>query len=280
MNKYNFRHPLSDKTNYITDRKIIIGSNIIEYDIKQANINILKAYGDLNEFEYYNIMKADKVSREIMIGRKIQMEKMSNKDEKSPIAEHIRDGIKLAKDNLLVTNNIDPNEVVRIANDAVYIERQLPLQQTSFDILNNGHRIMFVDKGHFSSFIKLGRVSVFLRIESDENLVVDVKGINDELVPLHQPFLGFICNILFYLERTDIPTTLQVYNEFYEEYINRSLPIEYYREFNSDSDIRINSPHRFYGGRFLDEKYKNMADINYNLLMLREIYAIILSLSS
>lgn len=278
MNNYNFKHPLSERTNYITDKQIIIGSNIIEYDIKQANINILRAYNDINDFEYYNLMKADKQSREILIGRKIQIEKKMNPDEISPIAEHIREGIKIAKDNLLVSNNIDSNEVVRIANDAVYVERQFPLQNTVFDIFNRGCDISFIDKGHFSSFIKLGRVSVFLRIESDETLVVDVKGINDELIPLHQPFLGFICNILFYLERTDITTTLSIYNEFYKEYINRELPIEFYREFNSDSDIRIDSHHRFYGSRFLEEKYKSLVDINYNLLMLREIYGIILSL--
>lgn len=278
LDKYNLKHPLSEKTNYITDKKVIIGSNIIEYDIKQANINILRAYNDISDFEYYNLMKADKQSREILIGRKIQIEKKMNPDKISLIAEHIREGIKIAKDNLLVRNNINTDEVVRIANDAIYVQRQFQLQNTTFDILNNGCDISFIIKGYFSSFIKLGRVSVFLRIESDENLIVDVKGINDELVPLHQPFLGFICNILFYLERTDINTTLSVYNEFYQNYINKELPIEYYREFNSDSDIRIDSHHRFYGSRFLDEKYKELVDINYNLLMLREIYAIILSL--
>jgi len=275
---YKPKNEFAEKTNYITDRKIIIGSNMIEYDISQANINILKAFGDIDPYEYTSLKMADKQSREILIGRKIQMQKNESVDKTSVVADHIRTGIIMAKDRLLTMNRLNPLEIIRIANDAVYVERPLPLQYTKFDILNNGNIVEFFQKGQFSSFIKLGRLSVFVKIISDENIIVDVKGINDENIPLHEPFLEFICNILFYLERTDINTTLAYYNDFYSKYINMELPIEYYREFNSDSDIRIKAMNRYYGGKFIEEKYKHMVDINYNLLMLRETYAMILSL--
>lgn len=277
IKNYKYQNPFAEKTNYITDRRIIIGSNIMEYDIKQANINILKAYGSISDFEYETLKIADKMTREIMIGRKIQIENL--KHNKSLIEENRSQGIKIAKDFLITKNNIKESEIVRIANDAVYVERQIPLQFTTFDILNNQNYIEFTLRNQFSSFLKLGRVFIFMKINSDEDFFVDVKGISDDLLELHHPFLGFICDILFYLERSDINTTISYFNKFYEDYINMKLDIGYYREFNSDSGFRIRAANKYYAGLFLDKKYKDKIDIEYNLLMLREIYSIILSLN-
>lgn len=272
---YKFIHPFSEKINYITDKRIIIDGNIIEYDISKANINVLKAYGLLSEQDYVSLMNSDKMTREIYIGNRIAYE--SNKNKKSESNECIKEGIRIAKDKLLTLNNIDPENIIRIANDAVYIDSIVPLKHTSFDILNNGNFITFNMKNVFSSFIKLkNKILIFCRFDNDENIVVDVKGIDDELLPLHQKFLGFICEILFYLKRTDKNTTLKIFNEFYFNYINLKLEIDYYREFNSDSGIRIRALNKNYATLYLSEEYKNRIDINYNLYILRELYNIIL----
>lgn len=261
-------------TKYLTEQRILSSTNIFEYDIRQANINMLYSYDKISPEEYLQLQNVPKIVREIIIGKKEQKDNFNgNKDTYNTIAS----GIAAAKYQFMLKNKIDIGNVVRVANDAVYIISNFPVQFTTFDLNNNGRIVEFACKGNYSSFIQFANnVCVFFNIDSNDNFIVDVKGISDKNLPLHNSFISFICNILFYRERTDQATTIKVFNEFYSQYVNRQLPIDYYREFNSSSSYRILSKDtviKQVGPMFVDQKYISNIDISYNINILREIYA-------
>ncbi len=92
---------LWERINYLTDKPFILSSNIYEYDITKANINVLRSMDMISEYEYNNYLLMDKMSREVSIGEKIKQEreqsKILNKEESSETYRIIRDGIKEAK---------------------------------------------------------------------------------------------------------------------------------------------------------------------------------------
>ena len=254
--------------NYVTDVPMIISMNIFEYDIKQANINVLFALNLISEDEYNNLSLLPKQQREVIIGKKLQAN--------SKLGDFLDCGITQAKSELINCNKIDSNQVVRVANDAMYIVANYPLGNTSFKISDNSnHRVTFVLKNRFTSYIKLGFVLVFFAIKENDDFVVDIKGINDKMLHLHSNLLTFICTILFYLERSNKAMALSEYSKFYSDYVNLNLDINYYREFNASSCFRIK------GSEFGVLSFKDdmrLLDINYNLYLLRNMYSFILGL--
>ena len=58
-------------------------------------------------------------------------------------------------------------EVVRIANDAVFVKRSVPLKYTKFGLIE------FIPKNKYSSFIKLGDLYIFFGSSMDDlNIIV------------------------------------------------------------------------------------------------------------
>ena len=271
------------RSTYLINEPLILNANIFEYDISKANINSLYSYGFLSDDEYRLLYDMDKRSREIIIGRKIATKgdddnpySVEEIDYKMKMAGAIKNGIIKAKQMLFETNNIQDNSVIRIANDAVYVNVPQPLAYTSFDINNNGKFLTFNLKNKFNMVLNLKRVSVFILDDPlSDSLNVDVKGINDSLLYLHEPFIQFICEILSTLQSSDKPHTLQIFNSFYEPYVKRELPIEYYREFNYNSGYQISGCNYIISEA--SESEKDKISIDYNLSILREIYALILN---
>lgn len=274
------KHPFADKNSYYIDQQIISSSNIWEYDIKQANINILYSYGVITYNEYIQLCNVPKYVREVYIGKKQQYEKINEKESITQLT--IKNGIIEAKNEFLITNKIQPRNIVRIANDAVYVISPYPLQYTKFDINKNNIFVEFVCKNHFSTALKFSNnIIVFFDIIKDDNFNVDVKGISNDILNngIHREFLSLICEILFYKERTDQSTVIGVFNEYYKKFINLELPINYYREFNSGSAFRLKMKSNLSyipGPTQLDESFdKSKLDISCNLTLLRELYSAI-----
>jgi len=266
---------LYERINYLTDRPFISGTYITEYDISKANINVLYSYNLISESFYNQLSNIDKETREIYIGKQIQREQ-NPKDikDKGRTYNAIRDGILLAKRKLFEANNILDSEVIRIANDAVYVERPILLNNTSFDLNNNQRYVTFNTKNTYTSYMKLVNVLLFFSSNNDE-YNIDIKGISKELIPLHEPFITFICDLMYYAERMDKKVVIFKFEEFYQKYLRKELPMEFYREFNSSSGYKIKGSR--YIGRFIDKNYFDKIDISFNNYLLREIYSYILS---
>lgn len=251
---------IASKSNYLTPLRYQSG-RIVEYDIRSANISILRTYNAIDE-NYYNYLKnLPKSDREIEIGLLIQRDKN--------IYNIISKGIEEHRLMFLEANNIKSEQIIRIANDAIYIN-------TPFDLDNRffGDYVEFRQKSISSSILVLSNsIIIFSKYLPNGMIDIDIKGINKNIV-YHQ---DYICSVLgtaiYMLDNCDIYDTMNYINEFIEKYLKLELSIEYYREFNSQSLYRIKGSEM--GISYMSESDINLVDITYNYTLLRELWSII-----
>ena len=268
---------ISKRVNYLVDIPLLINANITEYDISKANINMLLSYGLITQEEYNKYINMPKMVREISIGKRMKNDNGTYTEEGKLFLNAISEGIAKSKYLLLKNNNVPIENIIRVANDAIYINCDYKLPITDLDINNNNVYIHFKSDNIYNIMLNLNQVTIFIYDNpmSDE-LRVDVKGINDRLLPKHEKMLEFICNIITDMQRTGKESILYSFNDFYEKYVRMELPIEYYREFNSNSAYKIKGT-----GYYIDSPNEadiNIIDINYNISVLRLLYSIILDL--
>ena len=251
---------LADSVSYETPSNYVSG-RITEYDIKSANVSMLKKEGMISDGDYQYLMSLPKNFREQDIGKLIR-------DKGTEYYNTIANGIKEAKLQFLTRNNISPMSVVRVANDAIYVNSFVDCTH-----LQVSDTVRFVPKASYNVMMRLNSdVSVYVNIDKD--FEIDVIGINNDLLFLHQPFMEFICNLIYNIERVNIHDALKYFNDFYHAYLDKELSIEYYREFNSYSMYRHKS------GKYLLSSVNSIDDIdnNYNLYLLRNIFGILITM--
>lgn len=246
--------------NYFSKRPYISG-RIVEYDIKSANITMLRKYGKISD-EYYNYLsRLPKLDREKEIGLLIRQDKS--------YFDTIQFGILEAKKQLAIQNNIQPESIVRVANDAVYINTPYNLQYTKFN------DVEFKEKSISNVYVKIGtNILIFVSFIGDD-IDIDIKGISKSHQTLHQNHMvSFIGNLIYMIERVSPVDALKMITDFYNNYVNLRLPVEYYREFNGESFYKIKgSNFHISNPTSLDQ-----IDIGCNLLVLRELWSVVLSL--
>ncbi len=264
---------LASKQNYFCNSRFISG-RIIEYDLRAANISMCRQYGIINDDYYRYLLNSDKQYREEFIGWQIrkEMQESGNRSaiEGSKTYNTIYEGIKKAKLQLFEANNIQPEEVVRIANDAVYINRSSDLVYTKFSEF-----IEFRKKIVADTVIKLSPTLIIFYWSNVDGLNIEVKGIGDESkIQLHQNYmLSFIGSVLLTYERAGVTDAIHLIEDFYNDYLNRKLDIRFYRELNSISLYKIIN-----SGYYLEDISDiNVIDISYNANIIRELWKIIIS---
>lgn len=261
---------LFESPNYLLeDINYLIDNQIYEYDIRKANISSLKSQNLLSDTEYNKFLYMDKPNREIIIGKMIR----NNPD----LYYKIQTGIMEAKKAFIGSNNIDPINILRIANDSIFTYGIKECDNLT--VMINEYPITFVLKNKFTSYINLDKKLLFYG-QNVNNWIIDVKGINPNNLNLHQKLLMFICSEIQYLEACQYNIAFKEFNDFYINYINLKVNIDYYRELNSSSCFRIKtsndseSDYLLSDGTNIPLKY---IDINYNLNILRVIYSMIVS---
>lgn len=249
--------PLLEKSSYLYPSRYVSG-RIVEYDIKSANITMLHKYKKIDDSYFSFLSHLPKRDREIEIGNLIRLD--------ISYFNTIRDGIKEAKIKLFDSNNIKLNEVIRIANDAVYINRSYDLKYIIFD------DVEFKKKSLNSVMMKLCNLIIFFYCDHDI-FHIDIKGMDEETMKLHENyFLSDLSQIIFLMERVSVESAMEYFNILFDNYINLKLPKEYYRCFDSKSLYKYNKIN-FY---MMDIENINDIDINYNLFLLRELWSILL----
>lgn len=253
--------------NYLSkDILYLFGKKIWEYDIKQANINALRSMNRISQEQYQYLSTAPKMEREIVVGNMIRKDKT--------IQDSIYEGIRLAKINFLDKNTIQAHEVLRIANDSIYVIS--PVEKYNKVININGYNMTFVLKNVFTSYMNLNNVLFFYKNEYD-NWDIDIKGIGKERLSLVEPFITFLCNLMQIYDNAGQVTALDYFNKFYNDYINKNLDISYYREFNAFTSYRFKTPYCQFMIQNMRDSGKDRIDIDYNLMILRSIYSYLMA---
>lgn len=252
---------LAESHSYITPLKYLSG-RIVEYDIAAANITMLRKYNKISE-EYYNYLKnLPKDVREKEIGLIIKSDKS--------YYDCINRGIVEAKKMLFDANNLDMYRIVRIANDAVYIDQSYDLIHTTFE-----GNIQFKQKSISHAMLKIDSLYtklIFFYCEDKNGIDLVTKGINESSQALHADYmLSMIATCINILQHAYSEDALKFITDFYKQYVQLKLPKEFYRELNSNSMYK----HRYSSFYLTSIPDIHDIDINYNLGIIREIYTII-----
>ena len=253
---------LASQVSYLHPSRFISG-RIIEYDIKEANISMLYKYGKISLDYYMYLKRLPKRNREVDIGKLIAKDKS--------YYDTIKNGISEAKIKLFTNNDISLNNVCRIANDAVYINKDYDLYNTSFD----SGIIEFKKKSIWSNMITVDKhFIIFLFFDHyTGNTQIDVKGISENAAELHGPYMiTFIATLFNILESGSVEYAMEYFGTFFDDYIKLKLPKEYYREL---------TPESLYHYKNSDFYLMNISDISeidigYNLYILRQLWSIVL----
>lgn len=266
---------LYEQEQYTSETRYVFGSIIYEYDIRQANINILYSYNLISDFEYQWLQLAPKQDRQYYIGKKAQKDIVYYGKQKSDINRCITEGVLRARQLLLDSNQVLDEQVLRAAKDSVYINRPLSLKFTSFDINNNSRPIVFTLRNIYDDYIRFSNDLIVMISDNENNFNVDVKGIKDDNLHLHQPMISAISQLAS-LRSYNKEASLIEFNNIYQQYISLKAPIDMYREFNSWSAFRYKNKSllpEIPAPLYLPESFdRSLLDISYNLNILRELY--------
>ena len=247
--------------NYKTPIKYLINTYIREYDLSKANINSLLYTGTISQDQYKEFLAMDKKTREVRIGL------MEKRD--TSIYKKIQVGVIEAKRRLVYENEIEDFNVVSVKNDAMFISGDL-LSKTEFPPFK------FNIKNEYIMYFQLQELEVYYGDSDDSMVNIDIKGIDDNILPKHtNGMLDLICSLCYKLQRENISDTMQWMWNMYDNFINRNLPKEYYRSFDSVSMYTIRTMTTSYLTDDIDESYKNALDINRNLLIFRDLMFIV-----
>lgn len=247
----------------------LVNTFIYEYDMAKANINSLRSQDLITDEKYNYLYNADRMTRQIEIGNMIRNDKT--------LAKKLKNGIINGKKMLFEANEIHDWDVLTIKNDAVFVIGR-ELSHTEF-----GDYCKFQKKNVYTIFMKLQNLEIYYYdrfINGKLDITIDVKGIDESLLPLHENgIIDVICSICSFIQRGSIKDALVYITDIYEKYINRALPIEYYREFDYRSQYPFYTRYSlFYLNHIepeLSGKFINNVDINRNLLIIRDIQFII-----
>ena len=259
---------LYNNINYSSEISYLNDTFIYEYDISKANINVLYSKGAINKDTYDYLYTASREIRQVYIG-KLQKE---NKE----IIDVLKAGIIEAKKWLFEANNIKDYEVLSIKNDAVFIINRV-LNSTQFGLID------FKCKNKYTSFYKLNNLEAYYLFDSfTKNEELEIKGISDNKLKLHEHYmLEFLKDLFYTLQTVNVEMAMRMLKDFYLSYINFALPTEYYRTFNSDSLFHYKLK-TFSGAGFATEIApevdKKWLDITYNISILTELQKILSSI--
>lgn len=214
---------LYKKVNYTAPVKYIVNT-IYEYDIKMANVSVLRASKGLPEKVLSRIENLTKEERVIMIGNMIR--------ENPKIQKNISKGIIDAKRKLFQVNQIMDSEVLSIKNDAVFIIGR-KLKVTKFG------PVEFVVKNKYSLYHNIEGLEFYYNSNNKE---VTVKGMNDDIINTddHQNgMLIFLRTVFDYLIYDRHQSLREYLIDFTDQYKSRKLTYSYYREMNSENIYRF-----------------------------------------
>lgn len=259
-----------ERANYRADFQFMIDGNIREFDITKANINVLRDANVISQETYMYLTQCPKLERQIYIGKL--------EGANPEVVKILKDGITNARRVFIEANGIQDHEILAIRNDAIVVLGNRPITT-----LNISERVAFREAARYTSFYHVGHLDFYYycnRIEERE--VLDIKGLGDESIALHKDFmLEFLCTLFYCAQIEFLQDAITILGYFHDNYINRRLPVEYYRELNSQSKYKLIPDMSMRWTYYLDQatdydKFHNL-DISHNEGILRKLNSMLAS---
>lgn len=241
------------RANYL-DKSItsLKGFDVREFDMRDAGMSLIKAFDLLPEKMIKQLESFDKHQRNVSVGKlRKKYPEFSRK-----LTAHFRETMY----KFLVDNKVRPDRVLSIKNDAVFIIGSF---KPKYSVIND---VEFVMKNKFSSYYLIGEKEFYYSCWTDE---LTTKGIGGEILESHleDGLLYEMKKIIRMAENNDKDSLLFSLRRFKNQYINRELPVQCYREMNPQNEFAIKqegSMFRYSTKRIPDETLMPKLHIDYN----------------
>lgn len=250
---------VGDNTYYTTNTPFYINTFIREYDISKANINILYTKKLITKELYDHLYNSSREYRQVTVGRMIK----KNKN----LKDIIEKGIAEFRNKLIQMNHINDEDIISIKNDAIFVKgRKL--------LITDFGNVKFVEKGLYTSFYKINGLEFYYYYDAVSNKEqLTIKGMKDKAYNLHKEyFIDFLLVIFNMAQTNNANNILEIIHDFYIKYINKELPIGYYRRFDSESFYDISLGSNLFGYRISAADNINDINISYNAYIINEFY--------
>lgn len=228
----------------------VINSRIIEWDIKSGNTSIMRAFNLCPIERIQELEEMKKQDRVIAVGNMMKDSEFSKK---------LEAGFNQVVNEFMELNGLNKDDdVLRIMRDAVYVINK-PIK---YDTIRE--YCHFIPKNEYIGYFFLSPYEFFISQHS-----IDVKGIDDEKLKSHENgTLRVIRDVYdacveYNMDQVKINAFMK---GVVDAYIHRDLEFDAYREFNNESNFRIN----MYGHEVLSdaitERDLSDVDISFNYL--------------
>jgi hypothetical protein len=231
----------------------IISKKIFEYDITQAGWNLCKYYELLPESKLKILSKMSKTEKHIQIGKYERDDREFNKN----LTKSFSNIRKL----FIEENDIDDSNILAIRKDAIFIIGK------KCNNLKFGN-VEFVLKNVYSSYHKFNNIELYYNCKKN---ILDVKGINNNVLYLHENFMNFLKHSFKLLEYNNKDQFIKFIKNFTYDYKLKNLDVSFYREFNPRSVYNIKNPKLnsrvfSFGLTHIDKNLLDEVDISYNYM--------------
>jgi hypothetical protein len=126
----------------------------------------------------------------------------------------------------------------------------------------------------YDNFIRVGEF-ILMTKQDMFGMKQAIVGLDPHNIELHKDyFIALIFKIMNMVSKNNIQLAIDTLREFYRDYVNGELNIEYYREFNLQSKFKVSSMNYIY---YIDSDLVDVRslDISYNEKVLRYISSLI-----
>ena len=126
----------------------------------------------------------------------------------------------------------------------------------------------------YDNFIRVGEF-ILMTKQDMFGMKQAIVGLDPHNIELHKDyFIALIFKIMNMVSKNNIQLAMDTLRDFYRDYVNGELNIEYYREFNLQSKFKVSSMNYIY---YIDSELVDIRslDISYNEKVLRYISSLI-----
>jgi len=234
---------------YVNENIGLLKSVIREYDMREAGFSLIKEYGLLkpSKIEYLekNFTKKE---------RTIEIGKLQKSNEK--LAERMMAAFREARVKFCDLNDIENDDILSIKKDAIFLIKK---QCKHLKLSDN---IEFSMKSRYSSYCYLNKMEFYYSVWNGN---FDIKGATDK----EHPLLKHICSIIKLNEKTSNKELIfKQLQKLRIDYLERRLPIEYYRELNPNNMFKMSEHYTRYA-LYLEETsedFLDQIDISFNYI--------------
>ena len=262
---------LYENSRYIAPYEWLINKNIQEWDLRKANISILRSLNLISEKQYQKFLLMPREHREYALG----CLRRDNED----IEKGYKYGLLNARKLFFENNELEDSNVLYIDNDSITTVHDWRDNHGSNINGIISPMLEFRLKNRYTSLYRIFMID-FLYYNMNNIEKFRLKGVDDKkLKNLHKDgFLDFLLSMAYCAQTDKLPEVIEMITNVYKDYCNRNLSINYYREFNNDSRYRIyKTDYYIYYADNLDEYQKNEVDLSYNATIIRLLYKIFMN---